>query len=330
MSARSYVTPANVRRLSMQAVEKRFLAVLVLLSIGMTGCASLSPDLSSTAAPGPAPVQTVTSRETEKTEAPVSSAPQEPKKAPQKKTIENLTRAVELAPSHAPAYNELGFAYAKKGDYDKAIANYNKALELDRCYDWALYNRGCAWDEQGKYDLAIADYGKALQCNPRYAEAYNNRGNAWYRKERYDEAFQDYTKAVELAPRYAIAHYNLGNAWSKKGRYREAVAEFTTAVQLKPDYSAAYNNRGVVHIMLEQYAEAEKDLMAALELDPDEGSTMVRLAELYSVKKDIVEACRWLERGVDKGYRDFKYIKKAVTLDNIRKWPCYDSALSRK
>lgn len=322
----------------MQAVGKKTIVVIALSLICIEGCASRSAGLSSTKAPGTdtppktgaAPAQTRTATESAGMEPSDSNAPQVPVKAKQKKTIEDLTRAVELMPSHAPAYNELGFAYAKKGDYDKAIANYNKALELDRCYDWAFYNRGCAWYDQGKYDLAIDDYNKALQCNPRYAEAYNNRGNAWYQKERYDEAFQDYAKAIELMPRYAIAHYNLGNAWSKKGQYREAIAEFTTAIQLKPDYRDAFNNRGVTFIMLEQYGEAEKDLMTALELNPDEGSTMVRLAELYSMKNDISAACRWLEQGVDKGYRDFKYIKKAVTFKNIRDWSCYESTLSRK
>jgi len=326
----------------MQAVGKKAIVVIALSLICIEGCASRSGGLSSTEPPDTllktdaAPVQirtaTTNTTATKRTGADSlgSTASQEPTKIKQKKTIEDLTKAVEMMPSHAPAYNELGFAYAKRGDYDKAIANYNKALELDRCYDWALYNRGCAWYDQGKYDLAIDDYSKALECNPQYAEAYNNRGNARFQKEQYDEAFQDYTKAVELKPRYAIAHYNLGNAWCKKGQYRQAVDEFTKAVQLKPDYSDGFNNRGVAFIMLEQYGEAEKDLMTALELDPDEGSTMVRLAELYSMKKDIVEACKWLTRGVDKGYRDFKYIKNTVTFNNIRPWSCYEDALSRK
>lgn len=322
----------------MHAVGKRAVAVIALSLACLGGCAGHAPGPSSREASVPGalqkasstPAKTGTGMENAPTGSPDSSAPQVPKKVQQKKTVDDLIKAVELAPSHAPAYNELGFAYAKKGDYEKAIANYNKALELDRCYDWAFYNRGCAWYDLGKYDLAIADYNKALECNPNYAVAYNNRGNAWFQKEQYDAAFQDYAKAVELTPRDAIAHYNLGNAWYKKGQYRQAVAEFTTAVQLKPDYSAGFSNRGVAFLLLEQYGEAEKDLMTALELNPGDGNTMVRLAELYSMKKDVAEACRWLERGMENGYHDFKYLKTSVTFKNIRMWPCYESALSHK
>jgi tetratricopeptide (TPR) repeat protein len=307
----------------------------------LEGCANRPADLASTGAPGLATLQEAriataqtrtaipTALEKGRAGSAASTSPQGTVKASQKKTIEDLARAVELLPSHAPAYSELGFAYAEKGDYDKAIANYNKALELDRCYDWAFYNRGCAWSAKGDYDRAIDDYNKALECNPRYAEAYNNRGNARFQKAQYDEAFQDYTKAVKFKPRYAIAHYNLGNAWYKKGQHRQAIAEFTKAIQLKPDYRDGFNNRGVTFIMLAQYDEAERDLMTALQLDPDDGSTMVRLAELYSMKNDILEACKWLDRGVNRGYRDFKYIKNTVTFDNIRMWPCYESALSK-
>ena len=40
-------------------------------------------------------------------------------------------RAVQIDPTYAAAYNNLGIAYEHEGELDKARAAYEKALELD-------------------------------------------------------------------------------------------------------------------------------------------------------------------------------------------------------
>lgn len=37
------------------------------------------------------------------------------------RAIENSTRAIELEPRHAPAFNNRGYAYRKLGLYEKAV-----------------------------------------------------------------------------------------------------------------------------------------------------------------------------------------------------------------
>ena len=45
--------------------------------------------------------------------------------------IESLTEAVRLRPSSVPAYNDLGLAWARKGDVPMAVAAFKKALAID-------------------------------------------------------------------------------------------------------------------------------------------------------------------------------------------------------
>jgi len=48
--------------------------------------------------------------------------------------IADYSKAIELDPKFAPAYNARGITYAKKGDPDRAIADFDNAIELDPKY----------------------------------------------------------------------------------------------------------------------------------------------------------------------------------------------------
>jgi len=115
------------------------------------------------------------------------------------KAIADYTKAIELNPRDAKAYNNRGNAYGNKGQYDQAIADYTKAIELNPRDATTYYNRGMSYGkDKGQHDQAIADYTKAIELNPRFAAAYNNRGIAYYNKGEYDKAWEDVYKAQSL------------------------------------------------------------------------------------------------------------------------------------
>ena len=60
--------------------------------------------------------------------------------------------------------------------YDLALSDYSKAIEINPNYAEAYNNRGFLYSYQQKYELALADVNKAIDINPNHAEAYANRG----------------------------------------------------------------------------------------------------------------------------------------------------------
>src|SRR3954470_24173947 len=46
------------------------------------------------------------------------------------RSLKDYTTAAKLDPKLAPAYNGMGFAYRKTGDYAKALEMYDQAIEL--------------------------------------------------------------------------------------------------------------------------------------------------------------------------------------------------------
>ncbi len=72
------------------------------------------------------------------------------------KAIGFLTKVVAAEPKNADAFNYLGYAYRKSGDFSRAVANYKQALALDPKHRGAHEYIGEAYLEQG--DLARAEH----------------------------------------------------------------------------------------------------------------------------------------------------------------------------
>ena len=51
-------------------------------------------------------------------------------KSEYQKSLKDFTNAAKLNPKLAPAYNGMGYAYRKTGDYAKALEMYDQAIEL--------------------------------------------------------------------------------------------------------------------------------------------------------------------------------------------------------
>jgi len=83
------------------------------------------------------------------------------------------------APAGSPAAVYFDSGYAKgKGDLDGAIADFTKAIEVRPDYAEAYNLRGLAKQAKGNLDGAVEDFTKAIEINPDYAGAYDNRGLA--------------------------------------------------------------------------------------------------------------------------------------------------------
>jgi Flp pilus assembly protein TadD len=68
--------------------------------------------------------------------------------------------------SEARAHVEFGWDIALKGLWKEAISHWEKAIEIDPTYAAAWNDLGIAYEEQGKFDLARKAYEKALQLDP--------------------------------------------------------------------------------------------------------------------------------------------------------------------
>ena len=182
--------------------------------------------------------------------------------------VDAYTRAIELNPAYALAYNNRGNAKHGLGRHEAALADYDRAIELEPTDAGVYNNRGVAKHSLGRHQAALADYDRAIELNPAYAGAYNNRGAVKNDLDQHQAALADLDRAIELNPAYADAYNNRGVAKHSLGQHQAALADLDRAIKLNPAYVDVYNNRGAVKNDLGQHQAALADLDRAIELNP--------------------------------------------------------------
>ena len=74
----------------------------------------------------------------------------------------------------ADLYFENGNEHFNMKEYEKAIADYSKAIELDPNDAHAYDNRGVCYSDLKEYEKALADLNTAIELYPNYANPYYN------------------------------------------------------------------------------------------------------------------------------------------------------------
>ena len=162
-------------------------------------------------------------------------------------------------------YLNRGLAKIKIQDYTGAIADFTKAIEIDPKDADAYNDRGVAKCELQDYRGAIVDFTQAIELNSIYSDAYYNRANAKGEIQDYNGEIADYTKAIEIDPK-AEGYFKRGLAKGLLKDYRGAIVDYTQAIELNPKYAEAFYFRGGAELLLEQKDSGCLDLSKAGEL----------------------------------------------------------------
>ena len=106
------------------------------------------------------------------------------------------------------------------GRVPDAQAEFQKAVELDPTYADAFHNLGSAYAEQAKWEDAIVAYRKALAQTiyNRPETTYNNLGYAYWALDRRRDAEDAFRAALQLDPSLVPSHFWLGVLLQKEGR----------------------------------------------------------------------------------------------------------------
>lgn len=118
--------------------------------------------------------------------------------------------------------------------FDQAIAAFTKAIELDPQYADAYNRRGVAYNWNKDNDAAIADFTRAIELTPKRVQLYLNRGSIYFvEQKRYELAVADFTRAIELDPKNDFFYWMRARIYDAAGRKDLAAADWQKARELK-------------------------------------------------------------------------------------------------
>ena len=162
------------------------------------------------------------------------------------KKIEYFSRALELKPDLAAAYEKRGLLYFFKEEYDQVIRDFQKYLDLAPAKAEAYRMLAMGYLKSGAYQPAIRNFTRALEMEPELASAYAYRAEAYRLLADYAQAIVDASRALELDgdPRTrAIAFIARAKAYRELGDVDQAFTDSKAALKAEPSiWGVSYSN----------------------------------------------------------------------------------------
>ena len=152
--------------------------------------------------------------------------------------IHHFQHAIELNPSMARAYDNLGLCYFNSDQNELAITSYNKAIELDRASQhpspWPYINLAAAQQFLGQLPAAEANLHEALRLDPSLSSVHFQLASVLEDASRLQDAVIELKEAIRLDPAYADPHIVLARIYHKLGQQQAAHDEVKAYQQLHP------------------------------------------------------------------------------------------------
>jgi tetratricopeptide (TPR) repeat protein len=140
----------------------------------------------------------------------------------------------------------------ESGDKIRAIKLYQEIMELNPSFAPAWINLGTIHFHLREFGWAEQLYRRATEIDPAYVLAFFDLGNVLDELQRPDESITAYRRAITLAPGYADAHYNLALAHERKGEARAALRHWQAYARLDKGGPWAEHARGQIRKLLDR------------------------------------------------------------------------------
>ena len=142
-----------------------------------------------------------------------------------------LTLAVSLLPTNAAAWNYLGLAYHRAGQWTNAAEAYSRALKLDRDLLDVRYNLGCLWLDADQLEPAKSEFIAYTLRRGNAVEGWLKLGTVQSRLREAANSEKSFQEALRVEPKNLEALNGLGLAQLQRNRPHEAAESFAAALE---------------------------------------------------------------------------------------------------
>jgi Tfp pilus assembly protein PilF len=188
-----------------------------------------------------------------------------------KKAIENLNKAVEIAPFNVANWNVRGYFYRNlvgvEGAGQLSLDSYRKAVETE--------------------PYSPFSYGELARVNILMSQDYNQKGQKNLMKEALKRAEDNLNKAIKLKPGYAPAHYLLAVVYDQQGEIDKAIVNLENTKTISPKDVGLAFQLGVLYWRSGDLDKAQAEFERAVSLKPMYSNAKYMLALVYNFKGQI-------------------------------------------
>lgn len=171
----------------------------------------------------------------------------------------------------------LGIGYMQQGKMDLALNNLRKALEV--APDMAAAHNAMAilYTQLGEHEKADSHYGTAVSLDPKDSSARNNYGTFLCGQKRYREAYEQFEKAVgnPLYSTPALAYENAGLCAMNEQNHTYAADRFRKALDINPGLSMSLLRMAEISYNTEHFLKGRAYLQRYEDVAPHNAESLL-------------------------------------------------------
>jgi arylsulfatase A-like enzyme/Flp pilus assembly protein TadD len=175
-----------------------------------------------------------------------------------------LEQGLDTIPSSYEIFQDYVKMLVSAGQYDKVISIFGKMKLREVEFDPVAWNNlGIAYAKKGNFKDAIKAYEVGLSLDSKYSELLNNMGNAYFSlglqtKDSYvfQNCLEYYKKAIEVDPQYPVPYYGLGHAYREAGNMEGAIYCWGKALEADPNFNQAHMDLAIAYLNTGNKAKA--------------------------------------------------------------------------
>jgi eukaryotic-like serine/threonine-protein kinase len=201
----------------------------------------------------------------------------------------------------------MGKQQAERAKYLEAIPFLKRAIELDPTFAIAYVNLGVTYWDVGEQKPAIEYAKKAFELRERVSEREKLAIASHYYlivTGELDKRIETLEVLTRTYPRDMPSHGNLGFTYEQAGQLEKAAEEYRQAILLNPNASIPYHNLGRVVLYLNRREEAKKIFREAIAKQIDDVNVHAGLYEIALIERDTGEMRRQVEWATGKPDED--------------------------
>ena len=246
--------------------------------------------------------------------------------------IDMNKRAIELG--YFMAESNLAFAYWWQGDLSKSLKHHLRGRQSDPYNLRVVYILALAYQALEDYDELHNLISDAMEKHPDGFELHDILITQYCIEGNWKKARATMERLLLLRPNDNHAHRVAADLFLFARDYNAALDHLQKMKHVPPDYKIA-----LAYVLLKKWdrgwAITLLDEVIVQQLKRiDEGGdvwsrTRYTLAEAYSVMNDKDSSLNWLEKAVDKGWTQYRWIEIDPRFDTIRDDPRYTQIIDR-
>ena len=188
------------------------------------------------------------------------------------------SQIIAAEPAHRQALRLQGILARQCGEHARSVQLLSRLVELVADDPVPHNELGLTYLASGELYAAQQALGDALACDADNLQARVNLGAVLQRRGYFAAAAEHYATCLDSVPDDLEIHCNLANALLEAGQGERAMRQIDRALEISPSTPALLANRGAILLGLERYADAAAVLEQALALEPADDMALLNLA----------------------------------------------------